>query len=78
MPTEASRLLEQKENKAVLYCNVTLRRVPVTVVAVKKLRITYCIFCVCILIYPACKAHALYDIVNYVLSASVVFLYFIS
>jgi len=44
MPTVAFQAFSvKKRNKTVLYCNVTLRRVPVTVVAVVKLRITYCV-----------------------------------
>ena len=62
-----------KLDRHVIY-NVTVRRVPVTIVAVEK-KIEPCIFwvCVCIRSYPKCKAHASYYIVICGLSGSTVF-----
>ena len=63
-----------------MYYNVTLRRIPLTVVAAEKLLTYYIYFIYILCLYPylsIMKAHAPYYIVVYALSASIVFLHFI-
>jgi hypothetical protein len=63
-----------------MYYNVTLRRVRVTIFALKKpcvLHILSVGLYSC-LIYPTCKAHAPYYIVIYDLSGCIMFLHMIS
>jgi hypothetical protein len=59
-------------------CNITLRGVPITIVAVEKQYLLHILMCVCSLSYLVCQAHAHYHTLICGLSVSTMFFHIFS